>query len=140
MSIYFNFQEDFKPIGSAILPGGTIIPDGYVSAVFEGFTRRCNEIGESLEYAALRCFKMENGNIVGKGVAAYWDMENGEIRMEWNSLWENERWLQLKTRYAVSYLTDAEKEEITQEMKELAGTSDLDSVDLELRISRHYWR
>src|SRR4051812_34007832 len=95
--IHFDFIPEIKPIGAAILPSAQmdsiaidINGNGYsvVPQILNDFRTHCEALDDSIQYATLRSLKYNDNNIVGRGVAAYWDRLTGYHQTDWNPLFE----------------------------------------------------
>lgn len=120
----------------AHLPEGAYVEE----AVFDHFFGDC-EGNDKLKAAYLAQITQDrNGNEVWGWVGA-WDIINGKQRISWSSVFGNQRWHDLKNEYKrKKYLTAEQFDAVIAEMKSIAGTENLDSVDLELTFIRNvHW-
>jgi hypothetical protein len=104
--------------------------------IHEAFFNKCENAEEKPDAAYLAQIVNINGKEVW-GYVGYWDKETGRNSIEWNPVFENPRWNELKEVYRrKSYMLPEDLAAVQAEMAQIAHTENLDSVDLELPYIR----
>jgi len=131
----FDFAEIVKYKGKPIKPRGHIDGSQYVDAIFQDYKSLNDSDNPALEWTALEAMQVPD---LARSIVYYWDREVGLLEMNWNPLFVNPEWIALKKEYAKKRRMTAEQHaHVIENMKRVAGTDDIDSVDLELRIIRN---